>query len=96
MKNYINVLKNTFNYQGKASESEFWLFYVVSLLMSVLIYFIEYPLTGKGMFQEIYNYLMILPLLSVGVRRLRDAGFYGWLFLIPIVNLILAALPKKL
>lgn len=95
MKNYINVLKNTFNYKDKASENEFWLFYVLSFVIGVLIYFIEYRLTGEGAFQKIYTYLMLLPLLSVGVRRLRDAGFSGWLFLIPIVNIILATLPSK-
>lgn len=95
MKNYLNVLKNTFNYQGKSSVNEFWLFVVVNFLIGTLIYFVEYRLTGQEMFQKIYTYLMLLPLLGVGVRRLRDAGFNGWMFLIPGVNMILAALPTK-
>lgn len=95
MKNYFNVLRNTFNFQGKASVNEFWLFVVVNFLIGTLIYFVEYRLTGQEMFQKIYTYLITLPLFSVGVRRLRDAGFNGWLFLIPGVNMLLAALPGK-
>jgi uncharacterized membrane protein YhaH (DUF805 family) len=37
----------------------------------------------------------MIPFITLGFRRLNDAKFSKWLFLIPVVNLILAAFPSK-
>ena len=42
-----------------------------------------------------YIVILTLALVSLGFRRLKNAGYSGWLFLIPFVNLILALSPKK-
>jgi uncharacterized membrane protein YhaH (DUF805 family) len=35
-----------------------------------------------------------LPLITLGFRRLNDAGYNKWLFLIPIAGVLLATTPQ--
>ncbi|MBP5451362.1 MAG: DUF805 domain-containing protein, partial [Treponema sp.] len=39
--------------------------------------------------------ILIMPFISIAVRRVHDVGFTGWLILIPGVNLILWCMPSK-
>ncbi len=38
----------------------------------------------------VYDLVVIVPGIAVGVRRMHDVGKSGWYILIPIYNLILA------
>ena len=37
-----------------------------------------------------YRYIYFLPFIALGFRRVQDTGKSGWLFLIPIVNFVIA------
>lgn len=43
-----------------------------------------------GFFLSLYRLGMLLPSISVEVRRMHDVGKSGWFILIPLYNLILA------
>jgi uncharacterized membrane protein YhaH (DUF805 family) len=96
MKYIIQPFSNVFNITKKASVKEFWIF--------VLFYFfIVSPLIGfaKGLDLFGNNVAMVtrifflVPFLTLGMRRLNETKFNKWLFLVPIVNLVLAAFPPK-
>lgn len=95
MKDYINAFKNIFNYKDEATLKEFWSFYFFSLLLNVIIRFLNKRFPLPEYLYITYVVVVISALISIGFRRLKNAGFSGWLFLIPIVNLILASLPQK-
>jgi len=99
--------KNTFVYQGRASRSEFWwfqLFHVLSLMAlgmacSVILYLSGNregsvsPIAGLFMLL-LFVYLigMILPLLSLAIRRLHDSdksGAFVLLVFVPLGGLVL-------
>lgn len=70
--------------------------------MHMLIYFILGFLEGIfGFFQDseesvfgtIYQLLVLVPSLAVGVRRMHDIGKSGWILLVPILNLVFALMP---
>jgi len=95
MKDYINAFKNIFNYKDEATLKEFWNFYFFTFLLNVIIRFLDKRFPLPEYLYIPYVIIVILALISVGFRRLKNAGYSGWLFLIPIVNLILALMPQK-
>lgn len=94
MKYLINPFINMFDFEGKASVKEFWIFilfqYIIMFVLGILGAMINFRFLGK-----LYLLISLLPFIALGFRRLKDAGFNQWLFLIPIANIILASIPKK-
>jgi transcriptional regulator with XRE-family HTH domain len=85
---------NGVDFSGAASRFEYWWFLLFVLMAAALA-----TLIGEKILQLV-SLIVLLPLLSVGTRRLRDAGRSGWwqlLFLVPfgqVVVLYLLALPS--
>lgn len=67
-------------FEGRASRSEFWWFYLVSFIASCI------PCVGW-----ILGLGMLLPVIAAGVRRIHDHGKCGWWVICPIYNIILWA-----
>jgi uncharacterized membrane protein YhaH (DUF805 family) len=97
MNEYIAVLKKYAQFSGRSHRREYWMFFLVNTLISVLLNVIDGILglveMGKsvGVLSVIYALAMIIPSLSVGARRLHDTGRSGWwllLCLIPIIGWI--------
>lgn len=76
-------------FDGRASRSEFWWFFLfVVLVSSALVYLSE----ALG---SVFLIAMLLPLLAVGARRLRDTGYSGWwllFLLVPVGGLVTLAI----
>ena len=85
---------NGVDFSGAASRFEYWWFFLFVLMAAAVA-----TLIGERIFQLV-SLIVLLPLLAVGTRRLRDAGRSGWwqlLFLVPfgqVVVLYLLALPS--
>ena len=87
--------KNYSNFKGTATRTEFWYFYLFNVLLNIVTYTVDLvidPSTANsatgGPLYLISNIALILPNLTVAVRRFHDAGFSGkWMFLwaIPII-----------
>ena len=45
-------------------------------------------ISGAGVFNSIYNLLILIPSLAVTVRRLHDVGKSGWMLLIGLIPLV--------
>ena len=95
MKYYLLAFKNIFNYRSESTIIEFWSFFTINIIVSSLFTIIVQILSKDSMILTIYRIITFLVLFSVGFRRLKNAGFNGWLFIIPLVNLILAFFPEK-
>lgn len=95
MKDYFNAFRKIFEYNDETSVSEFWNFFVVNLIVNVIIRLLVRKFSIPEIYYNIYIVIATLTLFSIGFRRLRNAGYSGWLFLIPIVNLFLASYPEK-
>ena len=92
---YIKCWKHCTDFSGRASRNEFWNFFsinfVLSLVLSVIAYWI---LDQYSFFIKIslsYSLAALLPGIAVAVRRLHDLGRSGMfmlLGLIPVLGLI--------
>lgn len=97
-KNYfVNVLtKKYIAFDGTAKRPEFWYFTLFTIIISLILGVVFFPLAG------LFNLIVLLPSLAVGARRLRDAGLSPWLLLLhlivgigTLIVFILCALPSK-
>ncbi len=82
------MFKNYFNFSGRASKSEFWWAFLFNMIVSTVI-------TGLASFLPpvaILSLGLMIPGLSLSVRRLHDIGKNGWnilLGLIPLAGMII-------
>lgn len=93
--NYFNVIKKYVEFTGRASRREYWMFILANILIYLGLGLFEgllgvYPESDDSVFVTIYQLFILLPSLSVGVRRMHDANESGWALVIPIFNLIVA------
>jgi uncharacterized membrane protein YhaH (DUF805 family) len=79
--NYVDVLKKYTLFTGRARRQEFWLFALVSFVISFVLSFL-------GPLGFIYSLGVMVPSLAIGARRLHDTGRSGWLQLIGLIPLI--------
>jgi uncharacterized membrane protein YhaH (DUF805 family) len=79
-------LKKYVDFNGVASRSEFWWFFLFQVVVAVVLSLIS------NWIADIATLALVLPSLAVGARRLHDTGRSGWwqlLLLIPLVGLII-------
>lgn len=93
---YLEVLRKYVVFDGRAHRTEFWMFTLISVVISIVLALIDVAIgtygAGGGVLQGIYGLAVLLPSLAVGVRRLHDIDRSGWwllLGLIPLVGIII-------
>ncbi len=94
---YLEVLKKYATFDGRAHRTEFWMFVLVSFIVSLVLNIVDAIIgtggdLGGGVLAGIYGLAVLIPTLAVGSRRLHDIGKSGWwqlLALIPIVGVII-------
>ncbi|WP_046759203.1 DUF805 domain-containing protein [Kordia jejudonensis] len=94
MNYFIEAVKEWNNFSGKTDLKSFWMFFLIFSLLGFPIGFIRSLINFEYLF-NIYLIIMIIPYVAIGFRRLNDAGINKFLFLIPIVGLILAVFPSE-
>ena len=90
---YIAALKKYADFRGRAQRKEYWMFVAINFLFSMVLILIDNAAglqleNGYGSLFLIYSLAMLLPQLSVSVRRLHDVGKSGWMLLIIFVPFI--------
>tara|TARA_R110002012_G_scaffold263456_2_gene446395 strand:- start:34458 stop:34748 length:291 start_codon:yes stop_codon:yes gene_type:complete len=95
MKYFIDPFVKMFEFQGKTTNKEFWIFFIGTIIFFMALGFLRNPLHIPYYVGDTLRVILFVPTLALGFRRLNEAGINKWLFLIPFVNLILAGLPAK-
>lgn len=87
-------LRNYTNFSGRARRKEYWYFYLVQLVLTIIAMILDAVIfdSGTGLFYILVALGLFLPSLAVTVRRLHDTSRSGWWILIGIVPLIGAIL----
>ncbi|MDR0526905.1 MAG: DUF805 domain-containing protein [Spirochaetaceae bacterium] len=90
---FTGALKKFAVVKGRARRAEFWwftLFYSIFYLICIGIdYLLDFYIEGWGVFTLLYSVIFLLPGYCVMIRRLHDCDKQGWLFLIPIYNIVI-------
>ncbi|OPX56048.1 Uncharacterized membrane protein YhaH, DUF805 family [Oceanospirillum multiglobuliferum] len=99
---YFEAWKRYAQFSGRASREAFWMFFLVNSLISVAFVVLDILFQIAWQIEAVYSALILLPLLSLAVRRLHDTNRTAWwlsVVLIPVIGmlilLMLLALPSK-
>ena len=93
---YLKVLRQYADFIGRARRREYWMFTLVSFIISVVLTILDGMLGLEnnvgvfnfGLLSDLYGLAVLLPTLAVGVRRLHDTGRSGWWLLLGIIPVI--------
>lgn len=89
---YVRVLKKYAVFNGRARRKEYWMFCLVSFLITIGLIIIENLMGSRlALLSNIYSWAVFVPSLAAGVRRMHDIGRSGWWLLLPIVNIVFLA-----
>jgi membrane protein len=112
---YKNFFKGYVDFTGRSTRSEYWWIWLTNMILLVPFYSVYFKalanprneaalmaLGGIAIIYMIFGLALILPMLALTVRRLRDAGFHWALIFIifipmvgPLALLVLLAMPTK-
>ena len=112
---YKNFFKGYVDFTGRSTRSEYWWIWLGNMILLVPFYSAYFKalanprneaalmaLGGIAIIYMIFGLALILPMLALTVRRLRDAGFHWALIFIifipmvgPLALLVLLAMPTK-
>jgi len=91
---YLEVLKKYAEFNGRARRKEYWMFFLISTVISIILAVIDSftgtisEEAGLGLLSGIYALAVLIPGLSVTVRRLHDTDRSGWWILIGLIPVI--------
>ena len=93
----------SFSFKGCASRAEYWFFILFCAVIQILLFVLSNVMRANYEF-SVYPFLLsfiyifsvvIMPaIISVGVRRMHDAGKRGFFIAIPIVSFIITLMPR--
>jgi len=81
------VFKKYFIFNGRASRSEYWWFYLFLFLMGILFTILSNIDSSYEVVDLVFNLGVLIPSISVAARRLHDINKSGWNMLIPFIPL---------
>lgn len=85
---YLKVLKSYATISGRARRTEYWMFvFFNAIICMVLGLLMALEFIPEALFL-IYYIGIIIPSISVGVRRLHDTGRSGWWMFTPLIPFI--------
>lgn len=82
---FLSVLKQFGDFKSRTGKTEYWVFILVSVLISIILGMISPKLSS------LYSLIILIPSIAATVRRLHDTGKSGLNFLwalIPILGAI--------
>lgn len=93
MKTYfLDVIFNHYvDFKGRATRKQFWMFIlwvvIVSMGLGIITGILGIPQDTCMLIGRLFGLVLLLPILSIASKRLRDAGLSPWLLLMLLVRL---------
>jgi len=85
---YIGCFKKYADFSGRARRTEYWMFILFNMIASFVIGFVDGFAGIGGILSLAYFLVILIPSLSVLIRRLHDTGRSDWWCLISIIPVI--------
>ena len=98
MQNFLDInlatLNKYFKVDGTASRREFWYFVAFTWLISLGASILDIFVPGN-LLENLVSIVLIVPSVTVGIRRMHDTDHAGWWLLFPVVNFVFMLSPSK-
>ncbi|MEL6947726.1 MAG: DUF805 domain-containing protein [Pseudomonadota bacterium] len=79
---YVSAMRKYFQFSGRASRKEFWMFTLIFMIGSILLSIVDAMVLGaadgNGILSGLWSLAHFIPSISVAVRRLHDINRTGW------------------
>jgi uncharacterized membrane protein YhaH (DUF805 family) len=85
---YIEVLKKYAVFDGRAQRTEYWMFFLFNIIITIVLSLIDGLFGISGVLGGIYGLAVLIPGIAVSIRRLHDTNRSGWWLLIGLVPVI--------
>lgn len=85
---YIDMWKNATNFDGRSRRKAYWMVVLVNFVITFIMAALSLFFWIIDVIMTIYCIALILPGISLGIRRLHDIGKSGWWLLIGFVPII--------
>lgn len=91
---YLLALKNAFDFNGRARRKEYWMFFLFNFIFSIVAASLDnmFGLTKEGspigLLSSLYSLVVLIPGLSLAIRRLHDVNKSGWFLLVAFIPLV--------
>jgi uncharacterized membrane protein YhaH (DUF805 family) len=82
------VIERYAQFSGRAGRAEYWWFFLANLILGVVFSLLGRVSVAFAVIYALYGLAMIIPSLSVSVRRLHDINRTGWWVLIALVPIV--------
>lgn len=100
---YLEVLRKYAVFSGRARRKEYWMFFLFNIIVAIVIGFVTGFVSAMlhispavaTLISIIYSLGVLIPSISVSVRRMHDLGRSGWWIIVPIVNLVFLFLDSQ-
>jgi uncharacterized membrane protein YhaH (DUF805 family) len=80
---YVDMWKNFGNFSGRTSVGGYWWAYLANFIVSFVL-----GIIGIEVLITVYSLAVIVPSLSITVRRLNDAGKHWSAIFLPLIPLV--------
>ena len=90
MKYYIEFWKRAFDFKGVASRPQYWFAVLVNFIVILVLSLIfgASDSTEAITVSDVYAIIVLIPCISISIRRLHDQNRSGWLYLINLIPVI--------
>ena len=85
---YIGVLRQYAVYTGRARRKEYWMFFLFSAIVTVILNVFDLLFSSFGLASLVYSLAVFLPATCVSIRRLHDTGRSGWWLLLCFIPIL--------
>jgi uncharacterized membrane protein YhaH (DUF805 family) len=91
---WLSAMKKYFDFSGRAPRKEYWMYLLFNFVFGIVALVVDITLSSvsdsmaPGLLYSLFCLAVLLPALSVTVRRLHDVGKSGWWILISVLPFI--------
>lgn len=86
---YLAIMtKKYFEIKGRARRQEYWMFFLANFLIAIGIGFVS-AVIKMPLLVSLYQLAVLIPGITVGIRRMHDTNHSGWFLLVPFYGLYL-------
>lgn len=77
-KEYVLMFKRWSDFEGKSNLKEFWMAILINFIITLILQALGQAVDILTIVGFIYSLVVLIPSISLGIRRLHDIGKSGW------------------
>lgn len=86
---YLSFWKNATDFNGRATRKEYWMIFIFHILLNISVTILSFNSLASLM--TLYGLAILLPSVSLSIRRLHDinkSGWYLFVLFIPLAGIV--------